>query len=471
MNWKRIIEVFKVSFSNFTLLLAGVVTSFVLPKFFSLDDFGYYKIFNLYTTYIIILQFGVSEGLYLQYGGKNLEDIDKQYFSSCLKASILIDTFVSVLVLCFTFLFLEGEYRFIFLMLAIDMIIVNVTNVFQYLSQAISHFTELSIRNIIKSILIVLAVFGVAIVNSKYPYVYGGYRLFVVALVIINGMLMMWYMLTYRSIFTIRVNIRIDDVRKLIRTGFPLCLSGVMSTLILSMDRQMVSLFFKTSEYAIYAFAYSLLTLALTVITSTAVVVFPMLKQKNRDVLSGEYVNNLAAIDVIVSFLAIMYFPLCKFIETFLPTYKESLPIFRIMIPGLIISSPISVVIHNYYKAFDKNFLFFARSVIILLLSIIANLIAYFVFGTMYAISYASIIVMIVWYLFEEKGLKKEIEFSSKGCVLYMIIMCIAFYLASMIDSWLYGMFAYLIAFTIISLIFKPQIVKIIKLKIKGRTQ
>ena len=469
MNKKRFLELFKVTFSNFMLLLAGVVTSFILPKYFDLEDFGYYKIFNLYTTYIIVLQFGISEGLYLKYGGKSIENINRNEFSSYFKALAVIDICIAFLLFSISIFFLHGDYKFIIAILSVNVIILNITNLYQYISQAISHFTELAVRNTIKSMLIVLAVISIAVLNVNFPHLYSGYKLYIILLTIINFALMLWYLETYRTITKYKIKIDFQAVFKIIKIGFPLCLSNIISTLILAIDRQMVSMLFETSQYAIYAFAYSLLTLASTIISSIAVVFFPILKQKNREVLSERYCDIVGLLDIAVSFLIILYFPLCAFIEMFLPAYKESLEIFRIIIPGLVLSSPTTVVIHNYFKAYDINIHFFIRSLVILVLSAIANGIAYVISGTMASISAASVIVIFLWYIVEEQRLKKEFEFSSMPLIIYMLTICLAFYLSSLIERWYVGMFSYLFLFVVISIIICPRLIKLILKMIKRR--
>ena len=79
--------------------------------------------------------------------------------------------------------------------------------------------------------------------------------------------------------------------------------------------------------------------------------------------------------------------------------YTYSLEIFRIVFPGLAFSSVISVVMQNYYKLMNKNHLFFFKNVLVLGISIAANFIAYYWFKTPEAISYASVVTLIIYYL------------------------------------------------------------------------
>lgn len=466
---KTLKDIIKVTLSNASLLLAGVATSFVLPKFFSMQDYGLYKVFNLYTTYIVLLQFGLSEGLYLYYGGRKKEEVSSEKFSIVLWTVILLEAIIAATVIVVSYFALSEHYRFIFLMIAFDILIVNITNIYQFLSQAIQRFTELSIRNLAKSVMTIVAVVLIAMINTGSDNVYLGYRFYIITVVIINALLLGWYVFTYRDLLQFGIKIEWKTVWIFAKSGFPLCLSNVISSLILAMDRQVVSIFFSTEEYAVYSFAYSMLTLFSTVITSIAVVIFPLLKQKAPEELKKEYKSSIAVIAFVISIMAIGYFPLCWFVKSFLPAYVASLDIFRIIIPGLMISSPVSIIIHNYFKTLNKNGTFFVSSSAILGLSIVFNLIAYFIFGTMSSISYASILVLLIWYFLEELLLKREIQVESLCSIVYILLMGVLFFCIAGMPSWIVGGITYLFAVVIGTLLFNFSAVNRLLKVIKGR--
>ncbi len=449
---KEIINIAKVIFSNISLLLAGVATSFILPKILQIEEYGLYKIFNLYVTYIIILQFGIIEGIYIKYGGKTISDIDASEFSGYLKTLTLFQIMIAFFVALIGIIVFSGEYRFICVALAVNIIVVNITNLYQYLSQSIQRFTELSIRNVVKSILTVIMIFVVWKISKVCNI---SYRVVVILMITINLILLVWYIKTYKVISFTKGSISKKDILELVKVGFPLCLTNIISTLILSLDRQVVSIFFSTMDYAIYAFAYSLLTLISTIVTSISVVLFSTFKQQSVNTLLQTYKRNVNIISIFVSFMAIVYFPLVIIIERFLPIYIPSLDIFRIIIPGMMISSSIIIVMHNYFKVLNHNVKFFVKSIVILITSLIANFLAYYVFGTMSSISYASVIIMIIWYLYVESYLYKIYRINSKLNIIYLIIMSILFYICTMNFNVLKGSIIYFVIWILITAIMK----------------
>ena len=159
---KTIGNIFKVAASNILNLLAGVLVGFLLPKIIGVTDYGYYKTFTLYATYIGLFAFGITDGVYLKYGGKNYEELDKSNFRFYTIFYFLLELISSLIAI----LFLKDEIRYIFICLAVFLIFNNITGYFQIISQITGRFNELSIRTFIQSILTVLTVIGLWLVHQ-----------------------------------------------------------------------------------------------------------------------------------------------------------------------------------------------------------------------------------------------------------------------------------------------------------------
>ena len=61
--------------ANVISLLFNLLTSFLLPKYLSVDGYAAIKTFQLYVVYVGLLHLGYADGMYLKYGrhlsGKN----------------------------------------------------------------------------------------------------------------------------------------------------------------------------------------------------------------------------------------------------------------------------------------------------------------------------------------------------------------------------------------------------------------
>lgn len=431
VNTKRTLkDIFKIMISNILILLSGVMVGFLLPKIIDKVNYGYYRTFTLYLGYLGLFQFGFVDGIYLIYGGYNFNELKPEKFRLFFKILLLIEFIVFLIVLSFALFIVEGEYKYIFLCVAIDIILTNIIVYFQKISQITRKFNELSIRNIIQAILTIVSISSLFIIY-KISNNLLSYKIYVTLYLIIHFLLTIWYVITYKIIIfgkSEKLAENSSTIKKIFIYGMPLTISSLVSSLILNFDRQFVSLKFTPEEYASYAFAYSLLALITTATSSISTVIFPLMKRLNINELNKRIDSFISLILVFASICLLVYFPLELIIEGFLPKYLDSLEIFKVILPGFLISTPITIIIHNFYKILNKNGFYFCISVIILILSIFANIVSYIFFGNMLSISIASIIVMFIWLVISY--LYFVFKFNCKWVknVLFIIMIIASFY-------------------------------------------
>ena len=457
---KTVKNIIMVMGGNVFTLLAGILAGFLLPKFLSVDGYGYYKTFTLYSSYIGLCSFGIIDGIVLRYGNYDFQQLDEELFRAYFRWYLYLHFLIAGIITLFSSIFLYDEIRVIVFFVAIELIASNCIGYFQQISQITRRFNELTVRKIIQSVanLIILSILTYYYYNTKNVV---NYRLYVLLVLFITYLMFAWYSLTYRKIvFGKHISLlRVaPEISKLIKLGIPLTVANLTSTLILTIDRQFVSLLFPNQEYAVYAFAYNMLSLVTVTISAISTVMYPTLKRSSKDKLNCIF-NNLNSVIIIISFAAIsLYFPLCSFVKWFLPQYTDSLVIFRIIFPGVAITTPITTIMHNYYKVYGINELFFKKGLLALLLSIFANIIAYIGFGTMESISIASIIMLVLWYLFIDEYFVVNIpEYSRWKNVGYIVLIMIAFYFSSLFSLWLVGLFVYVVSYICTTLLFHKR--------------
>lgn len=454
---KEIKSILSVAISNVSSIISGIFVGFIVPKILSVEGYGSYKTFTLYVAYLGIFSLGIVDGIYLKYGAKDYSDLDRPLFRALFKWFLIIHLFFSLLVIGYSLVVIsDTNTRFIMITLGINLIAVNITGYFQHLSQITQRFKEYSVRKILQSALNIVAVIMLYIVYKNSGVI--KYEFYVVIVLIINYILMIWYVITYkelvfgssRNILEVRF-----DLWNLVIKGFPLMFSNLCSTILLNIDRQFVNIFFGTLDYAIYAFAYNMLSLVTVATSAVSTVLYPMLKRRDNNSLTM-YSKLNSAVIVMVYIIIMSYFPLTLFIQWFLPKYVPSLPIFRIILPGIAFSSAVTVIMHNYYKILDEVNTYFKKSVIILIFSVIANYTAYSLFGTMASISLASIATMIIWYVYvEQRLIVKGVE--RKACWknrVFSVLMLVAFYLCTELSNVWISMICYMIVLIVTILAF-----------------
>lgn len=468
-NKKFIKDIIRVSISNIIKLMSGVLVGLLLPKIIGVTDYGFYKTYTLYIHYVGLFHFGISDGIYLLYGDKYFDQLDRGKFRFYSRLFICIEAVLSLILICVSWSFLYGENRFIFSCVAAYLLANNVTGYYQMISQITGRFKELSRRNVLQSTLISITVLAMYVLH-RFTSMSFTYRPYTAIYTIMIALLAVWYLYTYREItfgdsVCIKDNWR--DIIHFIKIGFPLTVANLCSTLVLSLDRQFVNVLFDTDTYAVYAFAYNMLALVTTAVSAISTVLYPRLKRASAQTLTENYSELVGTIASIVSVSLSIYFPLFLFVNWFLPKYSESLPIFRIIFPGLIISSVITIIMHNYYKVIGINNKFFIKSLCTLIVSGVANYIAYKAFGNTASISIASIITMMFWYLCVEYYFVRKYNVKWKRNLIYILIIMILFYSITALDNKIFALVLYVAGSCLLTFIFyKERIMKIIKSKI-----
>lgn len=451
-------NIINVLFSNIVTVISGVLVGFLIPKIISVEGYGLYKTFTLYVTYIGLFSLGIIDGIVLKYGGTEYVNYDKNRFRNYFKYYVFVNFFFTIALTIIGVTLIDKAYKFVFLAFGLNILAVNITGYFQQISQITQRFTEYSNRKIIQAICNIVSVLLLYLLYAKSGTV--DYRIYVSIIVLTNYVLMLWYIHTYKEIVFGKSTGFFDqkyEVVNLIYIGFPLLFANLCSTLILTLDRQFVNILFDTNTYAIYAFAYNMLSLVTVAISAIATVLYPMLKRQNEEKQKDLLAPLGGAILVFVYAVCLVFFFLVEFVKWFLPRYSDSLFIFRIIFPGLAISAYITVVLHNYYKIQNKNAIFFKRSLVILAVSFFANLIAYYIVGTPASISVASILTMILWYIYSEQYFVKNMGYNRKINLAYAVIMMIVFYGTTSCNSTILGAGLYLILFVLTTVVLQRE--------------
>ncbi len=449
-------NVIYVMFSNVVTLLSSVFIGLIIPKLMGVTDYGYYKMFILYGTYTALLHLGFNDGMLIKYGGKEFSTIDKKEFRTNTQAFIFLEFFLSILLFC-TGLTFHNQYRYIFSMLGIYSFFYNLTTYYQFFSQAIENFTQLSNVKILQSIINILNVgmlfllYKIRIINSI------SYRVYIAMVVATYAAIMLWYMYSYRNVtFGLKYNFnknRLLEWRKIFKIGFPVTIAYQVSALVLNLDNQYISIFFSSHIFGIYSFAYSLISMVSTVMSAISTVMFPHLNKQDRNEVLNKYDANLKYVLILIYLSLVVYYPLKLFIQYYLPEYAASLIYFRILFPIVGITSAISLVNFNYFKVFGKGNVYFLISCFILIFAAVINGIAYYLFKSPVAIAISTLIVTFIWYLLTESYFVNKYHIKWLRNAIYLSVNIMNFEIVSNINNVLLGIILYLFSFVLITVI------------------
>lgn len=220
--------------------------------------------------------------------------------------------------------------------------------------------------------------------------------------------------------------------------GIFVLLGNFVVVLFMTIDRLMVSSFFPVEQFAIYAFALMVAMIAHTFVGAISQVFFSNLSVMTVELRTRAYKLGKPAIILAWASILLLYFPVTRLIEFYLPHYTASLPIMQILLCTVGFGSLIQILHVSYYLAYRKQRQYFLRGITALALSAILNLLAIKVWGTLESVAIAILISFSVSYIMNDLSLKSVVGETGqlwKG----VIILCnylAAFWFASFLVEW-----------------------------------
>ncbi len=403
-------DVLVYSLGNGLLLLFGFIQLLIIPKYLSVEGYGYWQLFMLYAGYLGLLHLGFINGIHIKWAGKGLVQVGSEI--KIAFRFLLLEQLILIIPLGLLLYFLlQPPFQWIGLMISIYAFIMNVANFFMWTSMAIRKFRLLTTVNVSRGLVFLLLI--ILLFVSGYLDYHRVIFAFLTASLLALLALAFWFrkyfwgeMPTISSLWAYgRENINI---------GIFVLLGNFVVVLFLTIDRLMVSSFFAIEQFAIYAFALMVAMIAYTFVRAVFQVFFPYLSGAAPELRTRAYQLGKPAIILSWAVGLALYFPLTKLVEFYLPHYVSSLPIMQLLLCTVGFGSLIQVLHVSYYMVYRKQREYFFWGVTALALSAILNLLAIKVWGTLESVATATLISFGVWYIINELSLRSVVEQSNK---------------------------------------------------------
>ena len=418
------------------LLLFGIIQTFIIPKYLSVEGYGYWRLFILYAGYVTILPLGFTDGILVRWAGKELAQVGNEIkiaFRFLLLQQVILIIPLGLLL----YFLLHPPFQRIGLMIVAYAFILNLVVFFTLTTQAIRKFKLLTAVNVGKGaifLLFVILLFTIGYLDYHHVILAS-----LTALLLSLFAFAFWFrkylwgkMFSLSSLWTYgRENIKI---------GIFVLLGNFTALLFLTIDRLMVSSFFPIEQFAIYAFALTIAMITYTFVGAISQVFFPYLSGIAPELRTTAYQLGKPAIILAWAAILTIYFPLTWLIGFYLPHYVASLPIMQILLCTVGFGSLIQILHVNYYKAYRKQQQYFLWGIMALALSATLNFLAIKVWGTLESVAIATLISFGVWYIINELSLRSVVNQSSSELGKTLVILGSylgAFWLASFLADWL----------------------------------
>lgn len=352
--------------SQFIAMLASCMTSLIVPKLLSVSNFGYWQLFIFYSSYVGFFALGAIDGVYLINGGKTRESINKRSVNSQFWIS-------TGYVALFSFLFAfvashfvsETERVEVLYLTALYSVLSQMSAGLGYILQTINETKAYS-----KSVMLdrgsfaaFLTILIVLRCTSFEPYI---------VFFIVSKLVCFIYCANQLRDFLVSgflpVGTAAQETLASIRVGIKLMFAGIASMLITGIARQAIDSNWGIDVFAKVSMALSLVNFFSMFVNQASMVLFPALRRGTKEEQVGLYINLRDALELLMPYIYLCYFPAVIILGSWLPQYRDSLAYFAVLLPICAYDAQMSICGTTYFKVLrlERNLLLINLSTVIM---------------------------------------------------------------------------------------------------------
>lgn len=408
----------RVLIANIINLIIGLLSSFVLPKFLTVNSYATLKTYQLYISYIGILHFGYVDSLYLLYGGQELKKISKDSLRENLS------TFQAFQVGVMGISILIGIFLKNSLILAFSLSILpsNMLSFYQCIYQASGEFSLYGrIINSTTLSYFLLNMLFIFVLHQDNPYLYIG------VIIVVNSCICMVLKRNTWKKQKIKFNIENINLQLIpynIKNGILLTLGNLSSILLTGMDRWFVKICMNNIAFAQYSFAVSIENFLEVLISSVTITMYNFFC-KISDLKKIRNVRNMVM--VFAAFIVSCAFPARLILEVYLRKYIKSAYVMFLLFGAQIFYIIIKGVYVNLYKAHKRQKEYFIKLIGVIFIGFIFNVVCYWLKPVKESFAIGTLLSAICWYfmcIYDFKCLKyslKELCYPFAQLCVYLI--------------------------------------------------
>lgn len=333
-------------------VIVSFIMGFIVPKFIDEYQYSYWQTFTLYYGYMPFLNIGLLDGFALRYAKYNYDELDKSRACSFFRTLMVWMFLMGVVVCVLAIIFAQDEYKIIFILVGLSGVVRYFWSYNYILFQTTERMNLYARYTIVQRAVYCIVIVVLLLCKVNYFVWFCCAELF--------GELSAAFLSIRhnRGLFFgkgVSFTENLQEIRLNIAGGFFLLLANLAGNFVVGGAKMVIQWHWDALVFGKLSFSFSLTNIFLTFVTAISVVLFPSLKRMEEKELPDLYgkIRNPLSLLFFVAFLA--YFPLCEFLEIWLPKYSASLPYLGILLPLTIFSSKVGLLTNNYLKAYRKE--------------------------------------------------------------------------------------------------------------------
>lgn len=448
---KLLRSIIGVTLANIVNFGTSFIIGFILPAVLSISEYGYYRQYVLYLSFNYLFNFGFNDGIYIYYGGKDIDNIDRRKLNSQHNFILIFQAILFIPMLVFSI----KASSIVMLLFSISTFIMTIITFHQNFFQAVGNFSTFSKGNIFKSILyIIFLLIGIFILKSE------SYVVFILINIISLLFLLLYYEFNFYKAIGISRGLNLNESVYFFKSGLFILIANMSLTFVGNIGNWIANVGFDIESFAQYSFQNSILGIILLIVSSVGQVFYNLISKYNDD--KTLYVIKLLSI-ILGVISGCSFFIFSIIINIYLSKYSSSIGILSIIylsIPYIIVSK---ILFANMYKALRTEKKYFMDSLIYAVISFIFVGIVFLLTRNLFMIAFAITITYILWYLYCSR-----FQFSIlKGDLKELILLGSHFIVFALVSTYLKdieGLIIYFIYSVLVLLFYRNELKSIIKI-------
>lgn len=442
-------NIISVGFVNILSVVSGLILGFIIPSVLSIEDYSYLKTYTFYVSYVGLLHFGFIDGMYLKYGGKSFNDINKKELKCEHKVFFMIQLIVTFIAIIVS-IFLKDKILFI---VALTIIPVNILSFNRSFFQATGQFKKYTSMMYFYILFYFFGNLVLTFVFNSDSYIY-----YCIVTLAANLIVAIYLEKKLLGVFKKVDNIYFKDVWKNIKTGFFVLLGNFSVLIFCAIDRWFIKFFYTVEEFAYYSFAISVINIMNVLINCISITMYNYIARSYDE----KKLLKLKDYILLISCLStISYFVFNGIIKLFLWKYIPSLQVISVLYLSYPYMMIINILYINIYKSKKQEKKYFLVVVKMLAVACAYNVSA-LLFKSMTAIAIATTLSYITWYIYSMKDFKFLKIVKREG--FYLILISFFFIACTNLSNCLFaGVIYSLIVFTVTMLLYRNEFFSLLR--------
>lgn len=428
--------------------------NFMLPLILSVADYGNYRQYILYMSFTYIFNVGFNDGIYIKYGGKEDDELNKKEVHEEHSFIFIFQAIIFVLMLAYSI-----WQRSIIFGLFSTATFFNALNIYhQNFLQATGEFDLFSRGNILKSIFNIII-----LLIAIFIFQFDNY----VTYIIINVLAFVFIFLFYEYYFIKKHGLQLSfnptGKFDIFRVGVFILIANMSLTFVGNVGSWVVNWGYSIESFAQYSFQNSVLNVILLIVNAVGMVFYNVIS-KRRD---GKLLSVIKDASIFLGIGAGLFFFIFKvIIQVFLPDYTSAINLLSITFIAIPYIMSSKILIANLYKTTVSEHKYFRDSAIYAAGAFILVFVTNLILGSMQAIAFATTASYILWYIYTTRIKFDYLETSTKEVIL-LISHFIVFFITANYLSTVIGFIVYFIYIVLAIWFSKKEITQMVTL-LKG---